>query len=65
MTIGEKIRCERNKTGLTQATLAICANVSIPHMRNIEADKNGISLEVAKNIVDVLNISLDELAGRG
>ena len=64
MTTGEKIRFHRRKLGLTIKQLASKSGVSVNSIGFYEKGKAEPSLFVATCIADVLNVSLDYLAGR-
>jgi putative transcriptional regulator len=51
----------RKKLSLTQEDLAKKANISRAYLANIEAGKYTPSLEVAKNLSSLLNMSIDDL----
>lgn len=51
----------RKKMGLTQDELAKKVKISRAYLTNIETGKHNPSLEVAKNISVILNMSIDEL----
>lgn len=59
--IGKRIRCARNKINITQEVLAEKANLSIPHVSNIETGKTKLSLPAIITIANTLNVSVDEL----
>jgi putative transcriptional regulator len=57
----EKLVTTRKNLGLTQEELAKKANITRAYLSNIESGKYNPSLEVAKNIAAILNMSIDEL----
>ena len=59
--LGEKIKKERLKKGLTQEALAEKANVSVSFMGQIERGERKLSLETFVKISKVLGVSLDYL----
>ncbi|GED35000.1 helix-turn-helix transcriptional regulator [Brevibacillus centrosporus] len=61
MSIGEKIKSYRKKTGLTQAMLADKANMSRSYLADVERDRYNPSVDTLKAIADALNIPLTQL----
>lgn len=51
----------RKRQGLTQEELAKKANISRSYLANLESGKYTPSLEVAKNLSVILEVSVDEL----
>lgn len=64
MTLGERIREEREKRGLTVEELAMKADISATTLSLNEEGKNSdVALFTASSIANVLDVTLDELAG--
>ena len=64
MTVGQRLNIIRQMRGLTLAQLAQKANVSVHTInswiyRDVHAD-----IELLAQVADILNCSLDEIAGR-
>lgn len=59
--IGNRIKQQRKKIGLTQEKLAELTEISVPHMSNIENANTKVSLTVLVNIANVLHCTIDEL----
>jgi putative transcriptional regulator len=57
----KKLIDSRKKLGFTQEELANKAKISRAYLANIEAGKYTPSLEVAKNLSSLLNMSIDDL----
>jgi len=51
----------RKQKGMTQEDLAQKANISRSYLANLESGKYTPSLEVAKNLSVILDVSVDEL----
>lgn len=60
-TTRKKLIEARKHLGLTQEELSKKANISRAYLSNIEAGKHNPSLEVAKNLSSLLNMSIDDL----
>ena len=60
--IGERIRKERQKLGLTQYQLAERINISLQHVGKIERGEKRFSYETIVNISKSLNTTLDYLS---
>lgn len=60
--IGERIRKERQKLGLTQFQLAEKIDISLQHMGKIERGEKKFSYETIVNLSIVFNTSLDYLS---
>ena len=59
--IGRRIRDARKKLGMTQEALAELADLSIPHMSNIENGKTKVSLPSLVWIANALRTTADAL----
>ena len=59
--LGQRIRIERNKLGLTQAELAEKISVTTPFVGQIERGERKFSIETLVAIAHELNISTDFL----
>ena len=64
MTIGEKLTQLMKEKGLTQAALSKLSGISQSTISDYCNDKKSPTLPNAKAIADVLDVTLDELAGR-
>ena len=64
MTLGETIKENRAKFGLTQEKIAEMVNVSRQAVTKWEADKSVPCIENLIVLADIFGISLDELAGK-
>ena len=63
--LGEKVRKERKRAGLTQEQLAERCHVSTKHIANIEKGSMNPSYEILLAIARVLPVSLDALITPG
>lgn len=54
-----RIREMRKKYGFTQEELASCLNISDRHIRNIEAGRCGISIDLLVAMSELFDVSLD------
>ena len=61
LMLGEKLKQQRKKQGITQETLAEYVDLSVSHLSQIENGSTKVSLQTIVNIANILNISLDEL----
>lgn len=59
ISIGKRIKLQRNIAELTQADLAEKANITTAFVGQIERGETKLSLETLVNIANVLNISID------
>ena len=59
--IGSRIREARIKRHMSQADLAVKANISLPHISNIEKGKTSMKLESFIRIIEALQVSADSL----
>lgn len=59
--IGERIREIRIKNGMSQADLAVAANISLPHISDIEHGKTKMLLATFIRITEALQVSADLL----
>ena len=63
-TFGERMQYARRLRGMSQAELARQLGMARQQVYSYEKDRFDPSLEIAKRIADVLNVSLDVLTGR-
>lgn len=61
MSVGERIRHIREEKGLTQAVVAEQAAISQAMLSQIERGTKNPSLQVAKEISNIIGCSLDDL----
>jgi len=61
LDIGKRIRAERTKQGITQEKLAEMIDVGVTHVSHIETGNTIPSMKIFIAIVNVLNVSTDEL----
>lgn len=59
--IGSRIRDARLKRNMSQAELAVKANLSLPHISSIELGKTNLMLSSFIRIIEALQISADSL----
>lgn len=59
--LGENIRAERKKAGLTQERLAEKANLARNYIGNVERAENKITLETLAQIAKALKVSIRDL----
>jgi transcriptional regulator with XRE-family HTH domain len=59
--IGSRIRDARVKNGMSQADLAVKANISLPHISDIELGKTNMMLSSFIRIAEALQVSTDSL----
>ena len=59
--IGSRIRDARINRRMSQADLAAKANISLPHISNIEKGKTSMKLETFIRIIEALQVSADSL----
>ena len=59
--IGRRIQEQRRKQGLTQDQLSEMAGLSTQHISGVENGKTKFSFQVIMDIVNVLQVSMDEL----
>lgn len=59
--IGERIRKARNARKMSQQELATRANVSLPHISDIERGKQAMKLATFIRIIEVLQVSADSI----
>ena len=60
-TMGQRIRRERLKRGMTQRDLAKEVDVGAPHISKIEAGRESPSDELLRSIAEVLDCDFEEL----
>ncbi len=61
VAIGKRIKQLRREQYMSQETLAMRIDVSIPHMSNIENGKTKFSLQVLLSLAEALNVTPDAL----
>ena len=61
MTVGERIKRERKKKGLTQKELAEKLGVSVVSVQRYEAEDRGVKSDTLKRIADILDIDIYNL----
>lgn len=59
--IGRRVRTARLKANLTQEQLAECAELSLPHVSNIETGNTKLSLPTLLCLANILSVSADQL----
>ncbi|HBG42623.1 MAG: helix-turn-helix domain-containing protein [Bacilli bacterium] len=59
--IGSRIREVRIKKGMSQAELAVKANISLPHISDIELGKTRMMLASFVRLTEALQVSADSL----
>ncbi len=59
--LGERIREERGKLGLTQAQLAEAVDISDPYMGAIERGERSLTLDTLVRLVNRLGVTVDYL----
>lgn len=59
--IGSRIREARINRHMSQADLAVTANISLPHISNIEKGKTSMKLESFIRIIEALQVSADSM----
>lgn len=64
MSVGENIRHIRKEKGITQAYVAEKAGISQAMLCQIERGTKNPSLQVGKEIADILGCSIDSLLGQ-
>ena len=65
--IGQRIKRERLKRGMTQRVLADLVGVGVPHVSKVEAGRESPSDDLLRKIADVFDCDFEELllvAGR-
>ena len=62
--LSERLRQRRKDAGLTQAQVAIYADITEKAYQNYEALRREPKLEILVRIADTLDVSLDYLVGR-
>ncbi len=60
-SVGSRVKEIRKKNGMSQADLAVKANISLPHISSIELGKTQMLLPVFARLVEALNVSADYL----
>jgi DNA-binding XRE family transcriptional regulator len=63
--LGQRIRSLRQKVGWTQEELAKATKLTRSYLVGVEAGKQNISMGVVVRIANALNLSPDQLIGRG
>lgn len=59
--IGERIRKARQSMKMSQQELATKANISLPHISEIENGKQSMKLQTFVRIIEVLQVSADSI----
>lgn len=59
--IGQRIRLERKRMGISQETLASDLNISVNYLGEIERGKRVVSLKMAEKLCHYFHLSLDYL----
>ncbi len=59
--LGERIRKIRKRKHMTQEYVAEKAEISVPHMSNIENASKKLSLKLLVSIAGILEVTVDEL----
>ena len=62
--IGQRVMQARRQLGLTQRQLATQAGTSLAVITRLETGKQSVSAERLASIAEILEVSLDYLAGR-
>ena len=60
-TIGERIRDARLAKKMSQQELAVKANISLPHISDIERGKQAMKLATFVKIIEALQVSADSI----
>lgn len=60
-TIGQRIKRERLRNGMTQRQLADAVGVGVPHISKVEAGRENPSDELLSRLAKVFKIDADEL----
>ncbi len=60
-TIGQRIKRERLRNGMTQRQLADAVGVGVPHISKVEAGRENPSDELLTRLAKVFKIDADEL----
>ena len=60
MNVGERLKFLREKSGYTQNGLATLSGISQTHLRRVELNQSGITVDHLEIICDVLGITLKE-----
>jgi XRE family transcriptional regulator, aerobic/anaerobic benzoate catabolism transcriptional regulator len=63
MALGERVRNQRSRRGLTRKALAAAANVSERHLANLEYGVGNASILILQQVADALECPLAELHG--
>lgn len=61
--VGKRIRRIRLKQNMSQAELAEKLGIAATHMSNIENGKTKLGLEIAVNLSEIFNVSIEFLIG--
>jgi transcriptional regulator with XRE-family HTH domain len=64
MKLGERLRRLRDRSGKTQAAVAVEVGVTPRAVQNWEYSKGTLNFEKAIGLAEALGVSLDELAGK-
>lgn len=60
-SVGQRIKRERLAAQMTQSDLADAADIGVPYVSKIEADRENPSNEVLERIAEALDVDVDEL----
>lgn len=63
MALGERVRSQRSRRGMTRKAVALAADVSERHLANLEYGEGNASILVLLQLAGALNCSLTELLG--
>ena len=63
--LGDRVRLEREKAGLSMSQLCTAAGISKAHLIKIENGSTNPSLGVLRQIADALELTIADLVGRG
>ena len=61
LAAGEVIRARRRERGLKVSDLAASVTISPQHLDNIEAGRNGASIELLYRLARALDLSIDDV----
>lgn len=61
MSIGTNLKRLRTEKGMSQAELAKAVNITQPMVAQIERGTKALTMELGKDITEVLEISIEEL----
>lgn len=64
MTIGERVKEQRKKLGISQQELSNHLNMSIDSIRSLEINRTKPSIETLEKLTDLFHVSADYLLGK-